>query len=138
MASSEGVDGADVPTVPLPADLSPDDIATKELPSTPMAAPGGGVAPAATAPPRRTWPWVILAVLAAAAIAAVVTGLLVGNRAPTVAPSPSFSSVAPTPSASPTRHGKPTKAPPAPPVKTPAPTEPPTSAPPQPTDTPTP
>ena len=145
MANSDPSDDADLPTKPLPtsepiaAHVPVTDLPTAQL--VPVAgSPGSEDAPGLR---RHVWPWVILATLAIAVVATAVAGLYLGNRGPTVAPSPSLSitpsTVASAIPTTPTRlPGSPSQPAP-PPPSAPQPSAPPSSpAPPDPSGTPSP
>ena len=99
---TQPIDDADVPTQPLPAD-------GLVAPHVPIAAvdtaPLVTTAETATAPPAesrrpRTWLWVVAAALAAGALAALITGMVLGGTDMPLVPSPtpSTSPVTPSPS----------------------------------------
>jgi len=145
MANSEHSDDADVPTKPLPTNEPiAAHVPLTDLPTAPLV-PAAGLASSepAQSPRRQVWPWVILATLAIAVVAAVVAGLYLGNRGPLVAPSPSLSITpstvaSPIPTTSPRHPGAPSQPAP-PPPSAPPPSAPPSSpAPPDPSGTPSP
>jgi len=93
MANSDHSDDADLPTKPLPTNEPiAAHVPVTDLPTAPLV-PAAGLANSqdSTGSRRQVWPWVILATLAIAVVAAIVAGLFLGNRGPLVAPSPSLS-----------------------------------------------
>ena len=141
---------ADVPTQPLPADgvVAPHvpiaDVATAPLVTT---------AETATAPPAesrrpRPWLWVVAAALAAGALAALITGMVLsGTPAPLVpSPTPSIPSSTPSATTEPSVDpgagdetddgGQPSSDPDPEPTDPPSPTDPAPTDPPDPTDAP--
>jgi len=153
MASSDGVDDADLPTKPLPTgEPVAAHVPISELPTAPLVPPGealtpaGGLMPPARRSAPRTWVWAIVALVTVAAVAALVTGLTLGDGRAYPALSPSISSLTPSTAApSSTRGGSNGKGG-QPSVPAPQPTSqptqptapPPTTAAPGPTDTPSP
>ena len=107
MASSDGIDDADLPTKPLPTDGPvAAHVPVSDLPTAPLVAQDEGFAPAASGatpptggPAPRNWVWAIVAVVLVAAIAAIITGLTLGNRGPNPSLVPSISSLTPSTSA---------------------------------------
>jgi len=145
MANSDHSDDADLPTKPLPTNEPiAAHVPVTDLPTAPLV-PVAGLPSSEDAPrPRRqVWPWVILATLAVAVVATVVGGLYLGNRGPSVAPSPSLSitpsTVASAIPTAPTRLPISPSQPAPPPPSAPPPSAPPSSpAPPDPSGTPSP